>query len=84
MGTSVGTVKSQTSHALARLRGLAPELPSRDGGAVVTRLTEALEDIAGQAKLYDVTDAAIRGANGAGGSGRSRPLALASSGGCAP
>jgi RNA polymerase sigma-70 factor (sigma-E family) len=26
MGTSVGTVKSQTSHALARLRVLAPEL----------------------------------------------------------
>jgi RNA polymerase sigma-70 factor (sigma-E family) len=26
MGTSVGTVKSQTSHALARLRTLAPEL----------------------------------------------------------
>lgn len=26
MGTSVGTVKSQTSHALARLRKLAPEL----------------------------------------------------------
>jgi RNA polymerase sigma-70 factor (sigma-E family) len=26
MGTSVGTVKSQTSHALSRLRALAPEL----------------------------------------------------------
>jgi RNA polymerase sigma factor (sigma-70 family) len=26
MGTSVGTVKSQTSHALNRLRVLAPEL----------------------------------------------------------
>ncbi|WP_432984205.1 SigE family RNA polymerase sigma factor [Dactylosporangium sp. CA-233914] len=29
MGTSVGTVKSQTSHALARLRTLAPELAGR-------------------------------------------------------
>jgi hypothetical protein len=29
----------------------------------VRRLTETLEDIAGQAKLYDVTSAAVRGAN---------------------
>ncbi|MFB4289421.1 SigE family RNA polymerase sigma factor [Nonomuraea sp. ATR24] len=29
MGCSVGTVKSQTHHALARLRALAPELASR-------------------------------------------------------
>jgi RNA polymerase sigma-70 factor (sigma-E family) len=29
MGTSVGTVKSQTSHALGRLRKLAPELAER-------------------------------------------------------
>lgn len=29
LGCSVGTVKSQTHHALARLRALAPELAPR-------------------------------------------------------
>ena len=40
LGVSVGTVKSQTSHALARLRVLAPELAEAFGRAGGTRPAE--------------------------------------------
>jgi RNA polymerase sigma-70 factor (sigma-E family) len=43
LGCSTGTVKSQTSHALARLRVLAPELAEAFGRAPVVRTGPAVE-----------------------------------------
>ncbi len=70
LGCSQGTVKSQTNHALGRLRALAPELADLLDGTeadtkakearATTRLRDELERIAAYAPDVDLTERVVR------------------------
>ncbi|GAB3073751.1 hypothetical protein GCM10027053_44140 [Intrasporangium mesophilum] len=64
LGVSIGTVKSQTHDALARIRELVPSLAVTEGGGPwsLYRLGQLLEEIAADVDEVDCAERAWRGA----------------------